>query len=506
MTLTWTFYPIQNDMLIKLQQEDAFCHNIIHQIEKNNIRDGQLYKIDKQLLKRFVVDGNDTYETTVIPKSLVPQVLHIAHDKLGHNGTHRTYVLLKRLYYWKGLKPSVEKHIKRCHQCQRRNKQVVKYAKLHFDVATFPMQFMSMDLIGEFHPPTSKKHRYALTVICMLTGYVFCVPLKTKTAEEVIQVYIDHIYSRFRGSLKILSDNGTEFKNKLFEQVAKELGVEYKLYTPPYHPASNGRIEGFHAFLKACIAKHVAPQIEWDALIPLACAAYNFIPNENSKESPFYLMLGRDPVLPLNTLLEPKLRYLRNDINILSLEAMKNMYEIAATNLKMAREKRDPPKTLNLYTYSLVIWYWYKNHNKGPFDPKYIGDYRVVSIKGNQIEVRPSIGGPTEMKHVKHVKYIHPVDKYIKHIPDYSTFGRKTTLRINPKQIPDLHWHLADMFHTTNIGQSTLQVCTPSVDVNTLSFAGKRRYHSSGTNLHVDTTVINGNTDAIVSIDIHKTK
>ena len=53
-----------------------------------------------------------------------------------------------------------------------------------FDVATFPMQFISMDLIGEFHPPTSRKHRYALTVICMLTGYVFCVPLKTKAAER----------------------------------------------------------------------------------------------------------------------------------------------------------------------------------------------------------------------------------------------------------------------------------------------------------------------------------
>ena len=294
--------PFHNYMLVKLQQEDVFCKNIFHQIDKGNIMEGQLYKIDNILLKRFVVVGNDTYETTVIPRSLVPQVLHIAHEKLGHNGTHRTYILLKRLYYWKGLKPSVEKHIKRCSQCQRQNKQVVKYAKLHFDVATFPMQFISMDLIGEFHPPTSKKHRYALTVICMLTGYVFCVPLKTKTAEEVIQAYIDHIYSRFGGSLKILSDNGTEFKNKLFEQVVKELGVEYKLYTPPYHPALNGHIEGFHAFLKACIAKHVAPQIEWDALVPLACAAYNFIPNEHSKESPFFLMFGRDPVLPLNTL------------------------------------------------------------------------------------------------------------------------------------------------------------------------------------------------------------
>ena len=42
-----------------------------------------------------------------------------------------------------------------------------------------------------------------------------------------------HVYSKFGGSEKILSDNGTEFKNTLFEDVAKKLGVEYKVYTPP---------------------------------------------------------------------------------------------------------------------------------------------------------------------------------------------------------------------------------------------------------------------------------
>ena len=376
-----------------------------------------------------------------------------------------------------------------------KNRRVAKYARLHFDVATFPMQFISMDLIGEFHPPTSRKHRYALTVICMLTGYVFCVPSQTKTAEEVIQAYIDQVYSRFGGSLKILSDNGTEFKNKLFEQVAKELGVEYKLYTPH----SNGQIEGFHAFLKACIAKHVAPQLEWDMLVPLACAAYNFIPNEHSKEYHFFLMFGRDPILPLNTLLGPKMRYLGNDVNILSLEAMKNMFDIATTNLKMARERRDPendPKPINLQPGDTVL---IQNHTKGPFDPKYIGDYCVVSIKGNQVEVRPSIGGPTEMKHVKHVKYVLPADQYIKHVPDYSTVGRKATLRMNPNQIPDLHWQLADTYHTTNIGQTTLHMSTSSVDVHTLSFAGGGKYDNTyEINLHVDTTTIDSNVDTIV--------
>ena len=244
--------PIDNNTLFKLQQKDTFCANILAQIEKGNIIEGQLHVIQDKLLKRYVTDGDNTYETIVLPRALTAQILKIAHDNLGHNGTHRTYTLLKRLYYWKGLKPCVTKHIQRCYQCQRRNKQVVKYATLHFDVATFPMQFISMDLIGEFHPPTTKGKRCALTVICMLMGYVFCIPQKTKTAEEVLQAYIDNMYLKFGESMKILSDNGMEFKNKIFGQVAKELGVMYKLYTPPYNPASNGRIEGFNTFLKAC--------------------------------------------------------------------------------------------------------------------------------------------------------------------------------------------------------------------------------------------------------------
>ena len=134
----WTL-PISNNMLSKLQQKDMFCNNILTQIEKGNIIEGQLYVVKDKLLKRYVTDGNNTYETTVIPRAIIAQVLWMAHDNLGHNGTHRMYTLLKRLYYWKGLKPSVAKHIKMCYQCQSRNRQIIKYVTLHFDMATFPM-------------------------------------------------------------------------------------------------------------------------------------------------------------------------------------------------------------------------------------------------------------------------------------------------------------------------------------------------------------------------------
>ena len=86
---------ISDDTLSKLQQEDEFCKNIFNQIEKGNLIEGQLYLIRNNILKRYIIDGDDTYETVIMPRTLIPQILLMAHDELGHNGTHKTYILLK---------------------------------------------------------------------------------------------------------------------------------------------------------------------------------------------------------------------------------------------------------------------------------------------------------------------------------------------------------------------------------------------------------------------------
>ena len=64
------------------------------------------------------------------------------------------------------------------------------------------------------------------------------------------------------------------------------------LTSPIYSPQCNGRIEGFHKFLKATIGKQLHRGLEWDDVIPQATSAYNFFPTESSKESPFFLMFA----------------------------------------------------------------------------------------------------------------------------------------------------------------------------------------------------------------------
>ena len=108
------------------------------------------------------------------------------------------------------------------------------------------MEFISMDLIGEFHPHSSKGNRYALTAVCMFTGYTFCLPIKNKSAEEIVTAWRNHITFLFGVCRKLLMDNGTKFKNDLFSRVTEQPGVDRKIYSPPYRPQSNGKIEGFH--------------------------------------------------------------------------------------------------------------------------------------------------------------------------------------------------------------------------------------------------------------------
>ena len=66
-----------------------------------------------------------------------------------------------------------------------------------------------------------------------------------------------------------------------------------------YTPEANGRLEAWHRFFKACVAKHIRGNAaEWDEVVPLAAAAYNFFPCQAAGESPFVLMFGRDPITP----------------------------------------------------------------------------------------------------------------------------------------------------------------------------------------------------------------
>ena len=141
------------------------------------------------------------------------------------------------------------------------------------------------------------------------------------------------------------------------------------------------------------------------------------------------------------------------------LESLKNIYQIAAHNLKLAWTRMHREKTqqdTKVRTEDLIM---IKTHNRKTFEPVYQGYYRVIKVRGNQLDVAPMEGGPTKTVHVKHAKVVLPVDRVVDSIPDYTKFGRKSKLTVNPEKIPDLNWEL-----TTRISTLTLPTTTASCD------------------------------------------
>ena len=260
-----------------------------------------------------VIDNGHKFEAAVVPEDLIGTVLHLGHNQSSHNGYQRTYAAIKHVYFWKEMRKHVLVHCKNCLTCAKQKAQKAQFEKQIFEPGVQPVEFVWIDLIGEFYPLSSKGNRYALTAVCMLTGFTFYIPIKNKAVQEIVTAWRNHISFLFGVCRKLLSDNGTKFKNDLFTQVAEQLGVERKIYTPPYRPQSNGQIEGFHNFLKPCLAKHISRNREWDDVVSLATASYNWLPNQHSKESPFFVMFGRDALTNLKHLINPTLRYMGID-------------------------------------------------------------------------------------------------------------------------------------------------------------------------------------------------
>ena len=147
--------PIAPQRLKKLQQQDANIETLKRKLQHNKL-DKEYYSLDEnEPLTRNVIDGGHEFCAIHLPSILTFQVLQAAHDDLGHNGFPRTYAALKRVFYWKGMKEDIRKHCKTCATCQLHKLENVKFKRKIFKPSLQPMDFIYMDLIGEFHPPTS---------------------------------------------------------------------------------------------------------------------------------------------------------------------------------------------------------------------------------------------------------------------------------------------------------------------------------------------------------------
>jgi len=188
-------------------------NDIIKKIRKNNTREREVI----QAMKRE--DGLAWEEDNVVymegriyvpnNKDLKEEILREHHDPadIGHPGQHRMQELIKRTYWWLGLKEDVKKYVQGCTKCQQNKVQHQrKTGELHpLEIPEGPWQNISIDMIG----PLPKSNGMDAIVV-IIDRFTKMIRLKATTtnisSEEIAKIYRDKIWKIHGVPRTILSD------------------------------------------------------------------------------------------------------------------------------------------------------------------------------------------------------------------------------------------------------------------------------------------------------------
>ena len=106
-----------------------------------------------------------------------------------------------------------------------------------------------IDFMGPF--PSSFGYIYILVGVDYVSKWVEAVPCRAADHRVVWKFLKKNIFSRFGVPKAIISDGGSHFCNKPFENLLTKYGVKHKVATP-YHPHTSGQVELANKETKCC--------------------------------------------------------------------------------------------------------------------------------------------------------------------------------------------------------------------------------------------------------------
>jgi len=193
---------------------------------------------------------------------------------------------------------SIDEYVKCCDKCQMRKVKKEFRAPLgEVEDPSEPFQVTSIDITGPYCL-TPRKNRYLLTFIDHLTKYVEAFPIPDVSAETCARIYATQIVTRHGSGSTLISDQGRQFTSAFFRETCRILRVK-KVRTSAYHAMSNGIVERVHRILHDSIAHYIdSSGTNWDVVLSFFLLAYRATPHCTTGYSPFYLLHGREMVLP----------------------------------------------------------------------------------------------------------------------------------------------------------------------------------------------------------------
>ena len=180
------------------------------------------------------------------------------------------------------------------------------------------MDLVHIDLLGLETTMNTKVHPNVAKIL-VITDHFSChmqaYKVKDKRAVTIAKCLYDNYFRHYGFPRWLMSDQGKEFCNNILKEMCYYLNIK-KICTMPYHPQSNGSVERVHYTLHRMIRKLDNKRCKnWVDHLSIITHTYNVTRSQITGYSPYFLMMGRRPQLPVD-LLFPTSRQLLKTKNV----------------------------------------------------------------------------------------------------------------------------------------------------------------------------------------------
>ena len=328
------------------------------------------------------------------------EVVHRTHSSgpAGHPGRVKTLDLLNRTYWWPGISQFTATFVRDCALCFQT--KTLRSAPPGFlkplELPARPWTDISIDHVVDLPEckRNGKTYRHIFAVVDRLTKMRHLVAVTSLDTDELVEVFLHHVYRLHGAPETIISDRGPSFVSDFWRRLSHRLNVTLRP-SSAFHPETDGQTEIINAAMNKYLRAYVSfTQDDWVDWLPLAEFAANNQVNETTGVSPFFAnygfnpRLGIEPAGPVPSALSAhaKKEFLRAD-------AIAGRFERILTQLKAlakisqqryednANSKRDEATTFKVNDMVMVSLENMKtNRPKRKWDDNWDGPFPVLAV------------------------------------------------------------------------------------------------------------------------------
>jgi transposase InsO family protein len=230
-----------------------------------------------------------------VPADERPAILTLAHS--GHPGIVRMKNVLRQSYWWPGASSDAEEYVRNCDSCKFADKTQIPRAQpiQPLPWPEGPWHTIAVDLVG---PVATMAGAFVIVVIDLYSKYPEISVRETCPDTVDVETFLRELFDRFGTPVRLISDNGPQFRSERFEDFLRSQGTRHTL-TTPYHPQSNGEVERFNRVIMSSVK--AAERDNARMALSEMIRAYRTTPHTVTGVTPSELMFGRLVRTPLTT-------------------------------------------------------------------------------------------------------------------------------------------------------------------------------------------------------------